>query len=149
MNMTATIIPWPLLTRGSHDHPVATMQYLLRANGHSVAIDGSFGIAVEKAVRAFQKRKHLAVHGGVGPKTWEALVVVVQRGSRGDAVRGVQEEFNVRQLAGTTIGLTVDGAFGAETDMAVRGFQGDAGLVVDGVVGPQTWAALVSGVLLP
>jgi hypothetical protein len=38
--------------------------------------------------------------------------------------------------------LTVDGAFGRETEAAVHQFQLDHGLVSDGIVGPQTWAAL-------
>jgi peptidoglycan hydrolase-like protein with peptidoglycan-binding domain len=148
MTTIATITRFPLVSKGSHDHPIVTLQYLLRAHGHGVTVDGTFGIAVEKAVRAFQKRKHLVVDGIVGPKTWAALIVVVQRGSRGDAVRGVQDEFNLRQLVGTSIGVTVDGIFGPETDMAVRAFQDQLGLVDDGVVGPKTWSALVGGSLL-
>jgi len=59
----------------------------------------------------------------------------------------LQEEFNVRQLSGGGIGLTVDGVFGPETDGAVRAFQDALGLTVDGIVGPSTWRALVSGML--
>ena len=36
-----------------------------------------------------------------------------------------------------------DGIFGRKTDRAVRMFQTDADLVVDGIVGPKTWNALL------
>ena len=36
----------------------------------------------------------------------------------------------------------IDGSFGPHTELAVNSFQEGAGLVVDGVVGPQTWQAL-------
>jgi peptidoglycan hydrolase-like protein with peptidoglycan-binding domain len=36
----------------------------------------------------------------------------------------------------------IDGIFGPVTKTAVEQFQGPAGLAVDGVVGPNTWAAL-------
>jgi|GEM_PF-5798633 len=39
----------------------------------------------------------------------------------------------------------IDGAFGATTDAAVREFQDDAGLKVDGVVGYKTWYRLCWG----
>ena len=40
------------------------------------------------------------------------------------------------------LALVVDGMFGAKTEAAVRAFQRDHGLVPDGIVGPKTWAAL-------
>jgi hypothetical protein len=39
--------------------------------------------------------------------------------------------------------VTADGVFGSATASAVRTFQAGAGLTQDGVVGPQTWGALV------
>ena len=149
----SSIQPWPLVHKGDQNHPVQTLQYLLRARNHPVAVDGSFGAATENAVRAFQQEKKLVVDGIVGPQTWAALVVTVKKGSTGDAVRGVQEEFQYRNESGDpSLGLQVDGIFGTKTDEAVRGFQQalsyDAPeVVVDGIVGPITWRALVSGML--
>jgi len=151
--MSDHISAWPVVRSGDEAHPVRTLQDLLRARGHSVAVDGVFGPATETAVRAFQADHHLTVDGVVGPQTWPALVVTVRRGDQGDAVRGVQEEFAFRNLSGDpSKGLAVDGIFGPQTEAAVRAFQQalhtDAPEVtVDGIVGPVTWRALVSGML--
>ncbi len=50
-------------------------------------------------------------------------------------------------LAGYSPGAT-DGLFGPRTRQAVYAFQTSHGLRVDGIVGPQTWAALSSPVLI-
>ncbi|ULO25501.1 peptidoglycan-binding protein [Methylocystis sp. SB2] len=77
----------------------------------------------------------------------------VKKGSQGDAVKGVQEEFQFRNLSGDpSKGPKVDGIFGPVTDASVRGFQQALSLdipsvKVDGIVGPVTWQALVSGML--
>ena len=143
---TTTILPFPLVRRGDQAHPVASLQYLLRANGRSVTVDGIFGPNTEAAVRAFQQSKGLAVDGIVGPNTWSALIIQVKRGSQGDAVRAVQEEFRFR-AGDPSHALQVDGIFGPKTDAAVRGFQQALGITVDGIVGPVTWRALISGML--
>jgi peptidoglycan hydrolase-like protein with peptidoglycan-binding domain len=148
---TGTISPWPLVRQGDKEHPVQSLQYLLRARGHSVVVDGIFGPATDAAVRAFQRQRGLAVDGIVGPNTWRALVITVRQGSTGDAVRAVQEEFQYRNLSGDpSQGPQVDGIFGPRTDAAVRDFQGAVkqdvpSVTVDGIVGPVTWQALVSG----
>jgi peptidoglycan hydrolase-like protein with peptidoglycan-binding domain len=151
--MSGSVSPWPLVRRGDQNHPVRTLQHLLRARGHGVAVDGSFGPLTEAAVRAFQQQQGLVVDGVVGPQTWGAVIVTVRRGSTGDAVRGVQEEFQFRNLSGDpSLGLAVDGSFGPRTEASVRGFQEALhtdipAVVVDGIVGPVTWRALVSGML--
>jgi peptidoglycan hydrolase-like protein with peptidoglycan-binding domain len=151
--MPGSISPWPVVKNGSNEHPVKTLQYLLRARGRRVAVDGVFGPNTEAAVKAFQTSRGLAADGIVGPITWAALVVQVKQGSQGDAVKGVQEEFQFRNLSGDpSNGPQVDGDFGPVTDASVRGFQQALSLdipsvQVDGIVGPVTWQALVSGML--
>ena len=151
--MSGTLSPWPLVREGQRDHPVTTLQYLLRAHHFDIAADGVFGPKTDAAVRAFPKDHGLAVDGIVGPHTWSALIITVRRGSEGEAVRGVKEEFAFRNLSGDpTKGLAVDGIFGPRTEAAVRAFQRAVAqdvpsMAVDGIVGPMTWQALVSGML--
>src|SRR3954452_25360726 len=95
-SMAGSIQPFPLVRSGDRDHPVRTLQYLLRARNHPVSVDGIFGGKTDAAGRAFQMAKHLPVDGIVGPNSWSALIITVKRGSQGDAVRGVQEEFVLR-----------------------------------------------------
>jgi len=145
----ADIAPWPLVKRPSDTFPVRSLQQLLRARKHSVAVDGIFGPETEAAVKAFQKEKGLAADGIVGPKTWPKLIVTVKKGSQGDAVRGVQEVMKFHDLSGGAEGggVQVDGIFGPKTDGWVRGFQDALDIDVDGIVGPITWRAMVSGML--
>src|SRR6266508_6459336 len=62
----------------------------------------------------------------------------LQRGSRGPEVSDLQRR--LREL-GYSPG-PVDGVFGLRTGQAVRAFQRDSGLKVDGIVGPRTPANL-------
>jgi len=151
--MAGSISPWPVVRSGADGHPVRTLQHLLRARGHGVVVDGAFGPNTLAAVKAFQTSRGLTADGVVGPITWGALVVQVKPGSQGDAVKGVQEEFQFRNLSGDpSNGPQIDGTFGPVTEASVRGFQQALSLdipsvAVDGIVGPVTWQALVSGML--
>jgi peptidoglycan hydrolase-like protein with peptidoglycan-binding domain len=148
----ATALPaWPRLWRGSPDAEfpvtVRSLQYLLNAHGARLTVDGLFGPATDAAVRAYQRAHGLAVDGVVGSATWSSLIATVKRGSTGSAVRAVQDQLTDRRW----VILTVDGVFGAKTEAAVREFQRllsrEMPFTVDGVVGPRTWRALVTGLI--
>jgi peptidoglycan hydrolase-like protein with peptidoglycan-binding domain len=147
--------PWPVLRQGPNSSwprvTVRSLQYLLNARGARLAVDGQFGSQTKAAVVRFQHSRRLAADGVVGAATWRALILTVQRGSTGPAVRAVQDQINFRNLRnGHT--LNVDGIFGSNTALAVRSFQRAMateipGFGVDGIVGPQTWQALVTEAL--
>lgn len=133
------ISAWPTVASGASGERVRTVQYLLRQDGQTLTADGAFGPATLAGVQTFQQAHGLTVDGSVGPGTWPVLIVTVRQGLSGEAVKAVQSQLNTR---GAT--LTVDGAFGALTDAAVRSYQSSNGLTADGMVGPNTWQRLVS-----
>jgi N-acetylmuramoyl-L-alanine amidase len=68
------------------------------------------------------------------------MPAALQQGDRGEAVRDLHQ-----RLVGAGHDASADepGSFGAATERSVREFQEARGLRVDGVVGRQTWSALV------
>lgn len=66
-----------------------------------------------------------------------AELTTVRKGDRGPAVLKLQEK-----LKGRGYSLKADGIFGTKTLEAVKAFQADNGLVVDGIVGSKTWGKL-------
>ncbi|KAK6020177.1 peptidoglycan binding domain protein [Ostertagia ostertagi] len=109
------------------------------------------------AVRAFQADNRLTVDGVAGPATRSSLhaalsrqgapaapvvdtaLPALRRGDKGPAVATLQTLLNA---AGQTIG--VDRDFGDRTHDAVLSFQSGRRLLADGVVGRNTWAALIA-----
>jgi peptidoglycan hydrolase-like protein with peptidoglycan-binding domain len=138
-------LTWPLEQERSTGEDVRTVQYLVTAQGHPTEVDGDFGPLTKAAVEAFQTSRGLSADGEVGPQTWPQLIIQVQQGSNGDAVRAVQSQIHSRGDGAAQI--TIDGIFGPVTNEAVRAFQTILGLTVDGIVGPQTWNHLVNGYL--
>jgi hypothetical protein len=66
--------------------------------------------------------------------------VTCRLGDSGDNVRQVQEALRAAGYKNSSgkKPIVVDGDFGATTDKRVRQYQKDHGLIVDGIVGPQT-----------
>ena len=135
---------------GSTGEDVRYLQQSLTKLGYNPGpIDGIFGSKTETAVKSFQKAKGLVVDGIVGNNTWTAIGKALQipptsthpllkRGSTGAQVTYLQQSL-------TKLGYNpgpIDGFFGSKTETAVRSFQKSKGLVVDGIVGISTWAAI-------
>ena len=137
----------PTISNGSTGDDVHRLQVLLVEMKllDFTGIDGSFGSNTEGSVRSFQQSAGLVDDGIVGPLTWGALpsdpdTPELAQGASGSEVFALQQGLTVysNQDPAANPG-TVDGIFGPMTDAAVRAYQGDHGVAVDGVVGDDTW----------
>lgn len=66
-------VPTRALTRGKKGSDVAWLQWELDNHGFPCDIDGSFGPATEKQLKAYQKMHKLEVDGSCGPATRASL----------------------------------------------------------------------------
>ena len=73
------------------------------------------------------------VDGIAGPNTLNGSPMV-RRGARGNITKLIQEK----------LGISADGIFGANTEVAVKNYQRTNGLSVDGIVGRKTWRKLLN-----
>jgi peptidoglycan hydrolase-like protein with peptidoglycan-binding domain len=67
------------------------------------------------------------------------LPPTVKQGSKGEAVKGLQNALSARSSQDPG---PIDGIFGPATENAVKEFQRGSGLADDGIAGPRTWEAL-------
>ena len=140
----------PTISEGATGPVVEWAQYLLvRRTLSDNQIDGIFGPVTKAAVEVFQGYSHLAVDGIVGPDTWAALggdgpqPPTLTEGSHGPVVEKLQTALNEGRgdfAPASNPVLAVDGIFGPQTALAVKGAQQQGGIQEDGVVGLQTWA---------
>jgi peptidoglycan hydrolase-like protein with peptidoglycan-binding domain len=143
---------------------VKALQEQLAELGYTIGeIDGVFGPVTVTAVRAFQQDQGLTVDGVAGPATMAKLtetlgadkplpappdpaqgfpawpgrfVVLTTPMMTGGDIRTWQQQMADR---GWRIGA--DGFYGLESFGVCKSFQAEKGLTVDGILGPQTWAA--------
>lgn len=125
---------------------VADFQKWLNTNYNTkLEVDNSYGPLTNRAaIRALQTEMNrqygakLVVDGLYGPASRKANKNV-KRGAKGNISRIIQGIL----IAKGYDPKGFDGSFGPGLDAAVRKFQKDNKLYVDGIVGPATWNALL------
>ncbi|MBC9732747.1 glycoside hydrolase domain-containing protein [Nocardioides marmotae] len=128
---------------------VKALQCLLKEQGrYAGALTGTLNARTLDSIRAFQAARGFPVRDRFTKANWMSLHAVgsspvLKRGSAGSEVRRVQRAINA---ADPKAKVVVTGVFDARTDTAVRAWQKKIGLPVSGVVNPESWAALRSGV---
>ena len=131
---------------------------LRRVTGVTLPKRDSIGPQAAGLLRIIQKQHRIKPNGVVGPNTINALKRGLAGLTQGEAaasyyelqgevsrssstyIRWVQQSLNQIQSSG----LVVDGVKGPKTTAAVKQFQQRRGLTADGIVGPITEAALVA-----
>lgn len=129
---------WPVVRLGDVLWEARTVQHLLNAHGHRVAVTGTVDAATVTAVQTFQSERGLDADGRVGPRTWPRLVVTVRAGDRGDAVTALQA-----LLTNAGHPTAVTGSFTTDTEDVLRAFQSAHGIAATGIAEPPVWLAIM------
>lgn len=126
-------------------YPAQFQAWLNEGYGAGLDVDGLWGPKTKKgAIKALQTElnnqfgKGLAVDGIWGSKT-KAACINVRQGARGNLTHLIQGVLYCRGYDSKGF----DGIFGPGCEAAVQSFQRAQGLSVDGVVGKNTWEALL------
>ncbi len=148
-----------LLKVGTKGDEVKRLQERLKQLGYYTGeVDGQYGQGTADAVKLFQNQHNLLSDGIAGENTRSILYgenaetyvptpapsetpASLSKGDAGDTVRAMQERL---KILGYYNG-NVDGDFGGGTQEAVRLFQSQNSLNVDGVAAEQTLSLLYSG----
>lgn len=160
-------IPTRVLRDGYEGDDVKSVQNRLKELGYYAgSVDGKYGSGSMAAVQAFQAQHGLEQDGLGGPKTYAVLFsaqaksalgamtvapttaptpapvsyATLRKGSTGDAVTALQVA-----LANLNYSVNTNGSYTNDTVSAVRTFQQNNGLSVDGIAGAETQKKLFSG----
>lgn len=143
---------------GSKGAGVTEVQQLLQTLGYYTGlIDGYYSSSVSYAVRRFQQRNALPVDGKVGPKTLTALrapgAIAADTYNQGTTLNGSltigSSGSDVQTVQQYLLDMgfykgPIDSDFSQETANAVKAFQLKYGLTADGVVGNDTYNAIIN-----
>lgn len=138
-----------------------------------IPVDGNFTTELESSIKTFQRTFNLTADGVVGRATWYKVSyiyvavkklaeltsegeqappsgqypgTVLREGSSGIAVQEAQYYLDtIADFTPLVNSIAVDGIFGRATTAATVAFQKMARLTPDGLIGRNTWNALVRG----
>lgn len=114
------------LHEGATGVQVEHLQKALVVFGHlNGSIDGSFGAKTLAAVKSYQRENGLTVDGKAGPNTLNSIITNAKK-----------LQSDLKKL-GYYDG-SIDGILGQASVSAIRAYQHENGLTVDGIVGPNT-----------
>jgi N-acetylmuramoyl-L-alanine amidase len=163
----------PLLKSGSRGVEVTELQAVLKLLGYyDGTVNGFFGDSTMTAVAQFQQAAGLGRDGIVGSATWDRLFPPDRNNSTPNSAPAPSQpretspqpaspatiDFPILRLGMTGAAVTrlqerlraigvfegaIDGVFGAETQAAVKAAQSRFLLEADGIVGGETWSALM------
>ena len=121
---------------GSKGDEVVKIQTKLKEQGYYTGkVDGIFGNGTRSALIEYQKANNLAADGIAGDKTLSSLgIAKASTSSQSDQVKAIQTKLKEKGYYNDN----VDGILGSKTKSAIKAFQKDNGLVVDGIAGPKT-----------
>lgn len=109
--------------------------------GLTKAVNGGLTGLADRRVFTDRAMKAIIALPASQARQRDADDTMIRRGMTGDAVSAIQTNL---QAHGYYVGGVIDGKYGDGTEDAVRHFQGEHGLNVDGVVGPATMKALTA-----
>jgi peptidoglycan hydrolase-like protein with peptidoglycan-binding domain len=139
-----------MLKKGDSDELIRNVQAILMELGYMDFDEPTdyFGNQTLEALTTFQRHNDLLADGVLGETTYALLVsgqakeYVMQEGDEGDDVKEVQDR--LYELGYLDKGSRT-GVFGEKTAAAIRSFQSNNNLKVDGKVGSKTLNTLYSG----
>ena len=108
-------------------------------NDNILAEDGDLGPATKSAIENFQHIIGIEMTGVAGNTTWDAINQILAK----PIVRQNHAGGMVIQYLQYRLRTDIDGIYGPQTELAVKTFQRDNGLVADGIVGILTWEKLI------
>ena len=104
-----------------------------------LAEDEDLGPATKSAIENFQQVTGIQITGIASQTTWDAINEIVAK----PIVRQNHAAGVIVQYLQYRLGADMDGIYGPQTEFAIKTFQRDNGLVIDGILGPLTWEKLI------